>query len=115
MADRRATALPLPDMLRREMAPETGSEVPKAGNTGKRFRAHKSLNYISFPIRNRTRRVLIEPKEGEQLPFPPAGWHVPPDSGHGVLDGSGATGRTADQIAQMGTGPSFLITRLFPT
>ena len=23
--------------------------------------------------------------------------------------------RTADQIAQMGTGPSFLITRLFPT
>ena len=102
-------------MPRDEIAPDAGGEVLKAGNLGKRFRARKAANDIRFPVRHVTRRVLIEPREGEQLPFPPAGWHVPPDSGHGVLDGAGATGRTADQIAQMGTGPSFLITRLFPT
>ena len=47
MADRRATALRLPDMLRREIAPDAGGEVLNAGNAGKRFRALKAVNDIS--------------------------------------------------------------------
>lgn len=47
MADRCATALPLPDMLRREIAPDAGGEVLKAGNVAKRFRAFKAVNDIT--------------------------------------------------------------------
>lgn len=111
MADRHATALPLPDMLRREIAPDAGGEVLNARNAGKRFRALKAVNdttWRSHPA------CAGRAEQGRQSPQP-AGWHAPPDSGHAVLDGSGATGRTADKIAQMGTGSSFRITSLFPT
>ena len=111
MADRHATALRLPDMLRREIAPDAGGEVLNAGNAGKRFRALKAVNDIS----SRSHPACAGRAEQGRQSSQPAGWHAPPDSGHAVLGGSGATGRTADQIAQMGTGPSFLITRLFPT
>ena len=111
MADRRATALRLPDMLRREIAPDAGGEVLNAGNAGKRFRALKAVNDIG----SRSHPACAGRAEQGRQSSQPAGWHAPPDSGHAVLGGSGATGRTADQIAQMGTGPSFLITRLFPT
>ena len=111
MADRHATALRLPDMLRREIAPDAGGEVLNAGNAGKRFRALKAVNDIS----SRSHPACAgRAEQGRQSPQPADG-HVPPDSGHAVLDGSGATGRSADEIAQMGTGRFFRITSLFPT
>lgn len=114
MADRRATSLPLPDMLRREAAAASG-EVLKADGVSRSFGALKAVDDVSLTVRDRTLHALIGPNgAGKTTAFNLLTGMLRPDSGRVTLEGTEIAGRSADQIAQMGIGRSFQITSLFP-
>ena len=113
MADRRATALPLPAVLRREGA--RGPDVLRATGIGKKFGALKAVDDVSLTVRDRTLHALIGPNgAGKTTAFNLLTGMLAPDTGRVTLDGTEISGRSADSIAEMGIGRSFQITSLFP-
>ncbi|WP_299358874.1 branched-chain amino acid ABC transporter ATP-binding protein/permease [uncultured Paracoccus sp.] len=120
MAERRATTLPLPAMLRRDAdagpARQTGrSEVLEAQGISKSFGALRAVDDVSLTVRDKTLHALIGPNgAGKTTAFNLLTGMLPPDSGTVTLDGTPVAGRSADEIAALGIGRSFQITSLFP-
>ena len=113
MAGRRTTTLPLPEILRREGKP--GVEVLRAEGISKSFGGLKAVNDVSLTVRDRTLHALIGPNgAGKTTAFNLLTGMLRPDSGTVTLDGADLSGRSADEIAEMGVGRSFQITSLFP-
>lgn len=114
MADRRATALPLPAMLRRDGAPGP-DEVLKADEIAKSFGGLKAVDGVSLTVRDRTLHALIGPNgAGKTTAFNLLTGMLRPDAGRVTLEGAEIAGQSADEIARQGIGRSFQITSLFP-
>ncbi|MDO5606657.1 MAG: branched-chain amino acid ABC transporter ATP-binding protein/permease [Paracoccus sp. (in: a-proteobacteria)] len=113
MAERRASVLPLPALLKRETPP--AAQVLRAEGIGKSFGALRAVDDVSLTVRDRSLHALIGPNgAGKTTAFNLLTGMLRPDTGRVTLDGTDISGRSADAIAELGIGRSFQITSLFP-
>ncbi len=112
MSDRRASVLPLPEMLRRE---GNSGVVLSAEGVLKTFGEFRAVDGLDLSVKDRSLHALIGPNgAGKTTAFNLLSGLLTPTKGMVTLTGQQIAGQSPDRIANLGMGRSFQITNLFP-
>lgn len=113
MADRHTGDFPMPEAIASRDA--GGGDVLVADGISKQFNALKAVDGVSIRVRDRTLHALLGPNgAGKTTAFNLMSGVLPTSGGRVSLLGQDISGRSADQISNLGLCRSFQITNLFP-